>query len=73
MNTRGTFENLEKKGNIFMKIDKKTYEVLNYKATDIKEGILALTNLDLEDEKAKELKEDLIKQLEELKDELKAI
>lgn len=56
-----------------MKIDKKTYEVLNYKATDIKEGILALTNLDLEDEKAKELKEDLIKQLEELKDELKAI
>ena len=73
MNTRGTFENLEKKGNIFMKIDKKTYEVLNYKATDIKEGILALTNLDLEDEKAKELKEDLIKQLEELKEVLKTL
>ena len=56
-----------------MEIDKKTYEILNYKANDIKEGILALTNIELEESKGKELKEDLIKQLEELKAVLKEI
>lgn len=56
-----------------MKIDKKTYEVLDYKTTDIREGIIALANMDLEEEKAKELKEDLIKQLEELKAVLKEL
>ena len=56
-----------------MIIDKKTYEILNYKTTDIREGILALANLDLEESKAKDLKEDLIKQTEELKAILKEI
>ena len=56
-----------------MKIDKKTYEVLDYKTTDIKEGIIALINMDLEETKAKELKEDLLKQLEELKEVLKTL
>jgi len=56
-----------------MKLDKKTYEILNYKANDIREGILALTNVDLEESKAKEVKEDLIKQLEELKAVLKEV
>ena len=50
-----------------MKIDKKTYEILTYKAIDLKEGVLALTRADLEGNRAKELRADLIKQLEELK------
>ena len=56
-----------------MKIDKKTYEILNYKTADIREGILALANADLEESKAIELKEDLLKQLEELKAVLKEV
>ena len=56
-----------------MKIDKKTYEKLTYKTTDIREGILALANAGLTEDKAKELKEDLIKQLDELKEVLKGI
>ena len=50
-----------------MEIDKKTYEILTYKANDIKEGILALTSVELKENVATDLKEDLIRQLEELK------
>ena len=56
-----------------MEISKETYDKLNYKATDIKEGVIALTNANLEESKAKDLKEDLIKQLDELKDVLETI
>ena len=56
-----------------MKIDKKTYEILDYKTIDIREGILALANAELEESKAIELKEDLIKQLEELKEVLREV
>lgn len=56
-----------------MKIDKEKYETLSYKALDINEGIINLGRKELEEEKAKILKEDLIKQLEELKKILESI
>jgi len=51
--TRATGDYKRRKKNLFMKIDKKTYEKLTYKTTDIREGILALANADLTEDKAK--------------------
>lgn len=56
-----------------MKIDNKKYEVINYKKTDINEDITILLNNELEENTRKELIKDIIKQLEELKEEIKTL
>lgn len=56
-----------------MKIDNKKYEVINYKKTDINEDITILLNNELEENTRKELITDIIKQLEELKEEIKTL
>lgn len=50
-----------------MEISKHISESLDYRSKDIVEGLKVLVNGNLEEEKAKYLKEDLVKQLEELK------
>ena len=49
-------------------MNKETIEILNYKKTDIQEGIQNLINGELNEEQFSILKNDLVKQLQELKE-----
>ena len=56
-----------------MEIKKETYETIKYKANDVKEVLLVLIEETLPEEKQEALKEDLMKQLDEIKSILKSL